>query len=101
MDEQPKPALNPSQAEPPREGLVPLEAVLCGEELKRRPSRPPDYETESRAQAALIQAMADSPRSDPSIMGPTTFQISAQLSLPDMPKEIGCFAPQMGRKPSL
>ena len=29
--------------------VVPLEAVLCTEELNRRPSRPPDYENENRA----------------------------------------------------
>ena len=29
--------------------LVPLESVLCTDELDRRPSRPPDYETENRA----------------------------------------------------
>ena len=40
---------------------VPLESVLCTEELSRRPRRPPDYETENRALAALVQALADSP----------------------------------------
>jgi PAS domain S-box-containing protein len=35
---------------------------LCTEELNRRPSRPPDYETENRALVALVQALADSPR---------------------------------------
>ena len=34
---------------------VPLEAVLCTEELKRRPSRPPDYRAESNALLALAQ----------------------------------------------
>jgi PAS domain S-box-containing protein len=29
--------------------------------LNRRPARPPDYETENRALAALVQALADSP----------------------------------------
>jgi two-component system cell cycle sensor histidine kinase/response regulator CckA len=46
----------------PSDSLVPLESVLCTEELDRRPSRPPDYETENRALAALVQALADSPR---------------------------------------
>jgi PAS domain S-box-containing protein len=46
----------------PRDGLVPLESILCTEELDCRPSRPPDYETENRALAALVQALADSPR---------------------------------------
>jgi PAS domain S-box-containing protein len=44
------------------DSLVPLESILCTEELDRRPSRPPDYETENRALAALVQALADSPR---------------------------------------
>ncbi|MGH7848536.1 MAG: GAF domain-containing protein [Candidatus Binatia bacterium] len=46
----------------PSDSLVPLEAVLCTEELNRRPSRPPDYERENRALVALAQALADSPR---------------------------------------
>jgi signal transduction histidine kinase len=43
-------------------GAAPLESILCTEELRRRPSRPPDYETENRALAALVSALADSPR---------------------------------------
>jgi GAF domain-containing protein len=46
----------------PSDSLVPLESILCTEELNRRPSRPPDFETENRALAALVQALADSPR---------------------------------------
>jgi len=42
--------------------LVPLESVLCTEELQRRPSRLPDYQAENRALLALAQALADSPR---------------------------------------
>ncbi len=38
-----------------------LGSVLCTEELDRRPSRPPDYERESRALAALAQSLANSP----------------------------------------
>jgi signal transduction histidine kinase len=48
--------------EPPSESLVPLESVLCTEELNHRPSRPPDYERENRALSSLVQALADSPR---------------------------------------
>jgi signal transduction histidine kinase len=44
------------------DALVPLESVLCTEELDRRPSRPPDFETENRALVVLVQALADSPR---------------------------------------
>jgi len=41
---------------------LPLEAILCTEELRRRPSRPPDYEKENRALATLARALAYSPR---------------------------------------
>jgi PAS domain S-box-containing protein len=44
------------------DNLVPLESVLCTEELNRRPLRLPDYQTENRALTALVQALADSPR---------------------------------------
>src|ERR1700688_650635 len=53
--EQATPALNLA-------GVVPLESVLCTDELDRRPSRPPDYEQENRALVALSQALADAPR---------------------------------------
>jgi PAS domain S-box-containing protein len=46
----------------PSDGLVPLESVLCTEELNRRPTRPPDYERENRALVSLAQALAESPR---------------------------------------
>lgn len=45
-----------------RESVVPVESILCTEELRRRPSRPPDYAKESRALVTLAQALADSPR---------------------------------------
>src|ERR1700730_10708848 len=44
------------------DGVVPLESVLCTDELDRSPSRPPDYEQENRALVALSQALADAPR---------------------------------------
>jgi PAS domain S-box-containing protein len=40
-----------------------LESILITDELNKRPSRPPDYETENRALLAIAQHMADSPRS--------------------------------------
>ena len=46
----------------PIDGLVPLESVLCTEELNRRPMRVPDYDLENRALVSLAQALADSPR---------------------------------------
>src|SRR5678816_3817061 len=42
-------------------GAAPLESILCTEELRRRPSRPPDYDKENRALVALVSALADSP----------------------------------------
>src|SRR5215469_13297466 len=47
----------------PRSPTASLASILCTEELSRRPFRPPDYETENRALAALAFALADS-RSD-------------------------------------
>ena len=40
---------------------APLESIVCTEELRNRPSRPPEYEKENRALAALASALADSP----------------------------------------
>jgi PAS domain S-box-containing protein len=45
----------------PGEVTVPVESILCTEELQRRPSRPPDYQKENIALAALAQSLADSP----------------------------------------
>jgi PAS domain S-box-containing protein len=42
-------------------GAVPLESILCTEELHRRQSRPPDYEKENQALVKLVSALADSP----------------------------------------
>ena len=42
-------------------GAVPLESILCTEELDRRPSRPPSHEEENRALVKLASALADSP----------------------------------------
>ncbi len=41
---------------------APLESILCTEELRRRPSHPPDYEKENRALVALASAMVYLPR---------------------------------------
>lgn len=42
---------------------VALESVLCTEELKRRPSRPPDYQAENLALLALAHELTNSPGS--------------------------------------
>src|SRR3984957_8836869 len=41
------------------EGAASLESILCTEELRSRPWRPPDYEKENRALVALASAMVD------------------------------------------
>ena len=51
-----------SRIAPPRDSLVPLESILCTEELNQRPSRHPDYEAENRALVLLVRALANSPR---------------------------------------
>jgi PAS domain S-box-containing protein len=43
-----------------RNDAVPLESILCTEELRRRPSRPPDYKKENRALVTLASALVDS-----------------------------------------
>jgi signal transduction histidine kinase len=44
-------------------GAAPLESILCTEELRNRPWRPPAHEMENSALVALVSALADSPRS--------------------------------------
>jgi hypothetical protein len=41
---------------------VPLESILCTEELSRRPSRAPEFEKENRVLLRLMKALSDSPR---------------------------------------
>ena len=43
-----------------RDDAVPLESILCTEELRRRPWRPPDYKKENRALVTLAGALVDS-----------------------------------------
>src|SRR5712664_2787248 len=67
------------------EGIVPLESVLCTEELHRRPLRPPGYEKENRALSALAHALAESPRTILQVLADTILEVfeagSAGLSL--------------------
>jgi formate hydrogenlyase transcriptional activator len=64
---------------------VSLDAVLCTDELRRRPSRPPDYENENRAFVKLASALADSPSTILQTLAQTILDItqcdSAGLSL--------------------
>jgi PAS domain S-box-containing protein len=72
----------------PLEAAIPtaaLESILCTEELQRRPSRPPDHETENRALVNLAGALADSPSTILQTLADTILDItqcdSAGLSL--------------------
>lgn len=56
---------------------VPLESILRTDELKRRPSHPPDHEKENRALAALIQALADSPENILQTLAETVLDVLA------------------------
>ncbi len=67
------------------EGAVSLESILCTEELRRRPWRPPDFGRENRALVALASALADSPRTILQTLAETILDVtqsdSAGLSL--------------------
>ncbi|MGH6682125.1 MAG: PAS domain S-box protein [Bradyrhizobium sp.] len=69
----------------PDQGLVPLEAILCSEELWRRPHRPPDHATENRALGKLVEALGRSPRTILQTLADTLLEIfkadSAGMSL--------------------
>ena len=76
------------QNDAPLESSIPgasLESILCTQELRNRPSRPPDYETENRALVALASALADSPRTILQTLADKVFEVlhadSAGLSL--------------------
>jgi len=72
-------------------GVVPLESILRTEELRRRPSRPPNYENENRALIALVSALADSPQTILQTLADKVLEImpadSAGLSLLTKNKE--------------
>jgi PAS domain S-box-containing protein len=61
QSEKPQHDFSPAASIP--EGAVSLESILCTEELRRRPSRAPNYEKENRALMALAGALAD-PKAD-------------------------------------
>lgn len=59
-----EPATSERDLAPPLEASIPassLESILCMEELRRRPWRPPDHTKENSALVALVSALADSP----------------------------------------
>jgi hypothetical protein len=66
-------------------GAVPLESILCTEELRRRPPRPPDYQKENGALLVLASALADTPRTLLQTLADTILEVcqsgSAGISL--------------------
>src|SRR5262249_12219080 len=63
-------------SEKPTTGVVPLESILCTEELRRRPWRAPDYQKENRALVALASALADSPRTILQTLAETILEVT-------------------------
>jgi signal transduction histidine kinase len=72
------------------DGLIPeaqvsLESILCTDELRKRPSRAPDYQKENSALVALSNALADSPRTVLQTLAETILEVcesgSAGISL--------------------
>jgi PAS domain S-box-containing protein len=67
------------------ESAASLESILCTEELRNRPARPPNHEKENSALVALSSALADSPRTILQTLADKTLEVldadSAGLSL--------------------
>lgn len=69
----------------PKIDAVPLESVLCTDELTRRPRRAPDYESEARAIKVLLKSLASSPKTVLQVLANTALAVcrghSAGISL--------------------
>ena len=102
-----KPALAETAGITVSETTVPLESILCTQELNGRPTRAPDFATENRALLALAQALVDSPRTILQTLSDTVLALlnadSAGLSLltPDetrfhWPSVSGMWTPHKG-----
>jgi len=67
------------------DGSAPLRAILCEEDFRQRPSRPPDHERENQALVKLVSALADSPGTILQTLADTILEVtdsdSAGLSL--------------------
>jgi hypothetical protein len=61
--------------------VVPLESILCTEELRQRPWRPPDYATENRALVTLASALAESPRTILQTLAETILEVTRSDSV--------------------
>jgi len=53
-----------------------LESILCTEELRRRPSRPPNYEKGNRALVPLRSALANSPQTILQTLAETILEVT-------------------------
>jgi len=67
------------------QSAVPLQSIICTEELHRRPLRPPDYQKENRALVVLAHALNDSPHTILQTLADTILEVcqadSAGISL--------------------
>ena len=63
------------------ESGVPLQAILCTDELSRRQWRQPDYEKENRAYVKLLSALADSPSTILQTLAETILDITSVTPL--------------------
>jgi len=70
-----EPTSVPADQPPGSSSLVPLQSVLCTEELHRRPSRAPDHERENRALVALALALANSPHTILQVLADTILEV--------------------------
>jgi hypothetical protein len=57
-----------------------LESILCTQELRNRPSRSPEHETENRALVALATALAESPRTILQSLAGTIVEVNRSYS---------------------
>src|ERR1700724_275994 len=56
--------------------MATLDSILCTEELRRRPCRPPDYQKENRALVALASALLDSQSNIPQTLAETILDVT-------------------------
>jgi PAS domain S-box-containing protein len=68
-----------SATDPPLQSAIPgasLDSILCTEELRHRPWRPPDYEKENGALVALLSALLHSPHDILQILAETILDVT-------------------------
>lgn len=71
-------ALPPANSVP--EGAASLESILCTEELRQRPSRPPDHAQENAALVALASALAESKHTILEVLAETILSVTGSDS---------------------